>query len=134
MKFMVLLSGIVALLTTIGHFTVGTQQFLNPLLKSDMEPVAKKVMQCVFHYMSVFLVLSTLALLMVGFEVRTGSPARLLTRFIALNYAAFAIWQFILAKQSDIPDAIKKLFQWMFFTAIAALAWIGANPQDLFSF
>lgn len=134
MNGMVLLSGIVALLTTVGHFKVGTNLYLIPLLKSDVEPVAKKVLHCVFHYISAFLILSTVALLLMGFEVRTGPTARLLTRFIALNYAAFAVWQFVLAKQSDIPDAVRQLFQWIFFAVIALLAWVGAHPGNLFIF
>lgn len=134
MNIMVLLAGIIALLTTIGHFTVGTQRFLDPLLKSDMEPVAKKVMHCVFHYVSVFLISSTIGLLVVGLGIRTGHPALLLTRYIAANYAAFAVWQVVLAKKSDIPNAVKELFQWMFFAAIAVLAWIGADPENWFTF
>ena len=126
MNIMLTLAGAIALVTTLGHFTAGTKMYLNPLLESDIEPLAKKVLHCVFHYVSAFLILSAIALLMIGFEWWRGAPARLLARFIATNYAVFAVWQLVLAKQSGIPSASKKMFQWIFFAVIASLAWFGA--------
>ncbi len=83
-------------------------------------------MHCVFHYISAFLILSTAALLAVGFGVQIGEGTTLLIRFISLNYAAFALWQIALASTAGIPNGVLKMFQWMFFVLIAVFGWIGA--------
>lgn len=125
MNWLIIISGIVALLTTRGHFAVGSKEFLKPMVEAKFDPVAQKVMHCVFHYVSTFLTLSTIALLVVG----TGmikNQGSILVQFIALNYAIFAIWQIILAITSDIPNGIFKLFQWIFFVLISGFAFAGA--------
>ena len=132
MKILLVLSGAFALLTTGGHFTAGTKMYLRPLLQSDIEPVAKKVLHCVFHYVSTFLVLSTLALCMLGFMRVSGAAGRLLAVFIALNYMLFAVWQLVLIKQSGIERGVVKMFQWIFFVVIAVLAFLGAALWDVF--
>ena len=121
-------AGIIALLTTAGHFTAGSKMYLKPLLNSEIEPVAKKVMHGVFHYVSTFLLLSTLALFVIGF-MKVG---RLLSVFIALNYLLFAMWQLALIKQSGIERGMLKMFQWIFFVFIAALAFLGAALWQVF--
>ena len=126
MNGLLVASGSVALFTTIGQFLIGSRQFLRPMLATSFDPVARKVMHCVFHYVSVFLLLSTAALFAVGFELEIGQGTTLLIRFIAINYIAFAVWQLALASISGIPNGICKLFQWVFFVLIAVLAWMGA--------
>ncbi len=126
MNWLVLASGVFALFTVIGHFTMGNKSFLRPMMEASFDEVPKKVMQSVFHYVSVFLVLSAAALILVGLGVSFGGDASLLVRFIALNYALFAIAQIIIALTSGIPSALTKLFQWVFFVVIAVLAWLGA--------
>ena len=119
-------AGLVATCTTIGHFTIGTKEYLKPMLSASFETVPKKVMHSVFHYVSVYLILSSLTLLAIGFGILTDSSSSLLVRFIALNYALFAVWQIIIATTSQIKQGIFKLFQWIFFVIIAVLAWLGA--------
>ena len=126
MNWFIISAGIVSAFTTIGHFTMGTKEYLKPMLSAEFDIVPKSVMHSVFHYVSVFLILSTMVLLLVGFGVKSDSQPSLLVRFVALNYAAFAIWQIIIAARSDIPRGITKLFQWVFFVTIAVLAWIGS--------
>jgi hypothetical protein len=145
MKIMIVLSGVMALAVAIGHVVVSSKS-LSSRLKEDSDTGEANASKCMFHYVSVFLVISAIALLMMGFEVRKGSPAQLLTRFIALNYAALAVVQFLFAKsststviqlfteQSKLPGAAKKIFQWLIFAAIAVLAWVGASPEELFDF
>ena len=127
MNILLLLAGATALMTTLGHFTAGTKMYLKPLLNSDIEPVAKKVLHCVFHYVSVFLVSSTVALLLCGLDLLPASSPVLLCRFIAVNYLTFAAWQILLAVQSGIPKAPVKMFQWTVFIIIAVLAWLGSG-------
>jgi hypothetical protein len=59
-------------------------------------------------------------------EASFDEGTSLLVKFIALNYAAFAIAQAILALASNIKNALFKLFQWMFWVLIALFAWLGA--------
>ena len=125
MNGFILIAGIFATLTCVGHFTVGRKEYLIPMLKADFDPVPKKVMQCVFRYVSAFLVTSTLLLLAVGFGVPFKSGFKLPVDFVAINYAAFSVTQLVIAFKSGLPQPAKKMFQWIFFTLIAVFAWIG---------
>ncbi len=127
MNYLILTSGIVALMTTIGHFTFGKKQFLLPTLTATFDSVAKKVMHCVFHYVSTFLVLSAFVLLAVGTGKLDLQGSKLLVYFIATNFAIFAIWQICLAITSGIPRGVFKLFQWVFFVLISVFAFSGAS-------
>ena len=126
MNWFILIAGVVSAFTTLGHFAVGSKQFLKPMLEASFDPVPKKVMHCVFHYISAYLILSTLSLLAIGFGGITGEETTLLVRFIAVNYAVFGVWQIVLTVTSQIDKGIFKLFQWVFFITIAVFAWIGA--------
>lgn len=126
MNWLITISGLFALMTVAGHFTVGSKEYLKPMLEATFDPVAKKVMHCVFHYVSAFLVLSTIAMLLIGTGMMKFQGSARLVQFIALNYAAFAVWQIILATTSGIPKGALKLFQWIFFILISVFALIGA--------
>ena len=125
MNWLVLIAGLFALFAVIGHFTMGSKSFLKPMMDASFDQVAKKVMHSVFHYDSVFLVLSTVALILVGFGYSFNLDSTLLIRFIAINYSFFAVTQIIIALTSGIPKSMTKLFQWVFWIIIAVLAWIG---------
>ncbi len=129
MNWMILVAGFVGGFTTIGHFFIGSKQFLSPMLESQFDRVPKKVMHCVFHYVSVYLIFSTAILLLVGFGVDLGGDAKLLIRFISANYAAFALWQIAIAATSGIPNGVFKLFQWVFFVLIAFFSFMGTRMQ-----
>jgi hypothetical protein len=83
------------------------------------------MMHCIFHYISVFLVISAIALLAVGLGVKFKSGYTLLVDFIAIQYATFAVTQLVIGFKSQIPKSAFKLFQWIFFSLIAILAWLG---------
>ena len=125
MNWYVTIAGFVCAFTTIGHFLIGSKEFLKPMLAASFDSVPKKVMHCVFHYVSSFLILSTIALLFIGFGIIKGEGTSILSRFISINYAFFAIWQIALAITSKIPKGIFRLFQWIFFITISIFAWIG---------
>ena len=125
MNVLIVLAGVVGALTTVGHFVVGSRRFLAPMLAAPIEDVPRKVMHCVFHYISTYLVLSTAALLLVGFGACVGEGTTALVQFIAINYLVFALWQLLIAFGSGIPRAPLKLFQWVFFLLIAVLSWLG---------
>ncbi|MFC1942994.1 hypothetical protein ACFLWO_00200 [Chloroflexota bacterium] len=126
MNWLVLIAGLVALSAVIGHFTMGVKSFLKPMMDASFDQVPKKVMHSVFHYESVFMVLSAAALISVGLGYSFNLDSILLIRFIALNYSLFAVTQIIIALTSGIPKSMTKLFQWVFWIVIAVLTWIGA--------
>jgi hypothetical protein len=127
MNWLVFSAGIFSAFTLIGHFTMGSKEYLKPMLAAEFNQVPKKVMHSVFHYISAFLILATLALLAAAFGYLSDGSPSLLVRFIALNYAFFAIWQIAIAATSGIEKGVFKLFQWVFFVIIAVLAWSGAR-------
>ena len=124
---MILIAGLAAGFVNLGHFTVGSKEFLRPMLRADFDEVPKKVMHCVFHYVSVYVVLSFIVLMAIGLGFSFGAADTLLVKFIAINYFLFGITQIVIATTSDIPNGAIKLFQWIFFMAIAIFAWLGAS-------
>lgn len=127
MNWYIITAGLVATATTIGHFTVGGKEFLKPMLGASFDPVPKKVMHCVFHYVSTYLILSAVTLLGIGLNFWSGPGTVAVTRFIAANYVVFAAWQIVLAITSGIPKGIFKLFQWVFFVLIALFSFLGTG-------
>jgi hypothetical protein len=126
MNWLVLIAGLFALFATVGHLTLGRQSFLQPMMEESFEDVPKRVMHSVFHYISAFQVLSTIALVVVGFGFSFELDSTLLVWFIAINYSGFAVTQITIALTSGIHNGILKLFQWPFWVVIAVLAWLGA--------
>ncbi len=126
MNWYITIAGLIGVLATIGHFTVGTKQFLKPMLEASFDPVPKKVLHCVFHYVSTFMILSTINLLLIGLNVWPALNSMVLIKFIGANYLVFGVWQIILAASSDIPGGVIKLFQWIFFILIALFSFLGA--------
>ncbi len=124
---MILISGLAAGFVNLGHFTIGSKEFLKPMLRADFDDVPQKVMHCVFHYVSVYLILSFIVLMAIGLGFSFGAADKLLVKFIAVNYFFFAITQIVIAAASNIPKGVIKLFQWIFFLIIVIFAWIGAS-------
>jgi hypothetical protein len=127
MNWPILISGLAAVFCTLGHFTVGRKQYLKPMLAATFDDVAKKVNHCVFHYVSAFLVLSAVCLVLIGTGFTVNADTSLLVKFISIHYAVFAVTQIIIAATSGVQNAIFKMFQWTFFVFIAVFAWIGAG-------
>lgn len=126
MNWLVLISGFVTAFCTVGHFAIGSKQYLQPMLQASFDDVPKKVMHCVFHYVSVYLVLSTIFLVSVGFGYQFNTDTNLVVKFMAVNFALFAVMQLITAATSKIQNAFFKMFQWIIFIVIAVLAWTGS--------
>ena len=127
MNYLILTSAILSLIAFIGHLTMGRKDYLKPVMDSDIDAVPKKVMQSLFHYMTVYMLFSTI-ILFAG-----SSPACPLyeyvmhmVRFIAVVYGLFAVTALIIAATSKIEGGILKLFQWVFWTSISALAVFGS--------
>ncbi|HEB32244.1 MAG TPA: hypothetical protein ENI15_15445 [Spirochaetes bacterium] len=126
MNIFLIISGIVALFIVVGHFTMGRKTYLLPMMEASFDGVAKKVMQSVFHYSSVNLVLMAVMLLALGFGVNLKGASSLIVQFIALHYSLFAAVLIITALASKIEKPMFKMFQWILFIIVAVLAWLGA--------
>ena len=126
MNWFAFIAGLLGASTTAGHFLMGGKTYLKPVLDSSIDPVPKRVMQAVFHYVSTFLILSTIVILLVGVGVDLYDGSSFLLRFIAANYAVFAMWEIVLAITSDIEKGLAKMFHWVFFVLIAVFAFLGS--------
>ena len=125
MNWPIVISGVGAVFITLGHFSVGSRLYLKPMLEASMDDVPKKVNHCVFHYVSVYLVLSAVFLLLTGIGYHNQADNLWLVKFISLNYGFFAVVQIAIAATSGIQNAIFKMFQWMLFVFVAVFAWVG---------
>ena len=95
MNYFILIAAILSLAAVIGHFTMGRKDYLKPVLDSDIDIVPKKVMQSLFHYMSVFMVLSTIILFAGSSQTcPLYDYVHNMIRFIGIVYAFFAATQF----------------------------------------
>jgi hypothetical protein len=125
MNWPIFIAGVGAVFITLGHFSAGSKLYLKPMLQASFDDVPKKVNHCVFHYVSVYLVLSAIFLLLVGTGYTNQTGTSWLIKFISLNYAFFTVVQIIIAATSGIRNAIFKMFQWTLFSFVAAFAWVG---------
>lgn len=126
MNFPILFSAIIALAAVIGHFAIGKKNYLNPVLESNLDAIPKKVMLSLFHYMSVFMVFSTIILFAGASKLcPLYDYVHHMIRFIALCYGGFAIVQFLIAIISEIKGGVFKLFQWVFWLLISVLGIFG---------
>ena len=126
MNYFIFISALITLVAIIGHLTMGSKEYLKPVLDSDIGSVPKKVMQSLFHYMSVFLVLSMIILLAGSHELcPMYDYVHNMIRFIGIVFAFFALTSFIIGLTSGISGGVLKMFQWLFWALIAAFAIIG---------
>ena len=123
---MLIIGGIFGVLTALGHFIVGNKSYLQPMMLASFDQVSKNTIYCGYHYVSVFLVLSSAALLLAGTNSHFMEEAEYLIKFIALNYLGFAIWQIVLSVLARNRTGIFKPIQWVFFMGIALLSWFGS--------
>lgn len=125
MNYFFLAASLMGLLTFIGHFVYGGKQYLLPMQSSELDPIVKLVLHCTFHFVSVFIVLSTVILAACGFDLISSMQGFGLVLFVALNFGIFAIWQLFLAFDSGIPSPYRHLFQWAPFASISILSLMG---------
>ncbi len=123
MNYMLLTAGIFAFSATVGHFVIGTKDFLKPVLNAELDIIPKKVMHSIFHYMSVFMVLTTVVLLAFAFNVKLFFDSiREIVIFIGITYGCFGLTQFVLALTSGMKNGVFKLFQWVFWILISVFS------------
>ena len=129
MNYYTLIAGAIATFALIGHLTMGCKLYLNPMKNADFDVVPKKVMQTLFHYITVFQLLSAFFLVMTGIR---GEGCQfdtfLIHGFILVNYTGFGIVQIIYALNSGIKGGLFKMFQWVFWLLIALFTAAGMCP------
>ena len=123
-----LIAGIIACMATVGHFTVGVKMYFKPFMNTEMDGVIKGIFQSLFHYVSVFMTLSSFVLIMIGVR---GSGCifdpLLVLGFIGANYFIFGLVQLIGTLSSEVKGAPFKMFQWIFWFLIAAFTFMAFN-------
>lgn len=125
MNYLHLSAAILALFATIGHFTMGYKMYMLPVKNSNIDTIPKNIMVGLFHYASVFMIISTIVL----FYASIGSDSKLFDLNIAVLligtiYAGWAIVQLIIAITSSVKGALFKMFQWIFWLVIALLVFM----------
>ena len=127
MNWPIFIAGLGAVFITLGHFAVGSKLYLKPMLQASFDELPKKVNHCVFHYVSTFLVLSAIFLLLTGAGYINQANTSWLVKFISINYGCFALVQIFVAATSGLQSAVFKMFQWTLFTFVAVFAWMGVT-------
>ena len=115
------IAGLLAAFVVIGHFVMGIKMYLKPMLKAEFDQIPKATMQSVFHYVSVFLILSAFALIISGLNFFPGEETELLVIFIGMSYILFAIVQIFYAFRNSVKNPMIKMFQWTLFLPIGIL-------------
>lgn len=131
MNWPIFIAGVGAVFITLGHFAIGSKLYLKPMLQASFDELPKKINHCVFHYVSAFLVLSAIFLLLVGAGYTNQTDTTWLVKFISINYGLFTVVQIVIAATSGIQNAIFKMFQWTLFVFVAVFAWVGVVYSGL---
>ena len=124
METKIIVAGCIALFVVVGHFLFGIKWYLKPMLDSNTEIIPKATLQSVFHYVSVFLLLSSIVLLLIGFGKFEFHDNRYLVKFIGTNYLMYTLVQIIYSIKNKIPNPMIKMFQWTMFLPIGILCLI----------
>ena len=121
MNMVIFIAGLLALFVVVGHFFFGIKWYLIPMLHSDTEAIPKATLQSVFHYISVFLVLSAIVLISMGIKKLSLEGNTLLIKFIGCNFLLFAFVQIIYSIKNRIEKPLITMFQWILFVPIGIL-------------
>jgi len=121
MNMLLIIAGLLSAFVVIGHFKFGINWYLKPMLDTDLELIPKATMQSVFHYVSVYLVLSTIVLLNGGFSLELFESSTILIQFIGINFLAFTGIQIFYSFKNKVEKPLIKMFQWTMFLPIGIL-------------
>ena len=124
MNILVLIAGIMTASIVTGHFAFGIPWYLKPMLGASFKKVPKATMQAVFHYVSVFLLLSAIFLILVGTGKLPLEENAMLVKFIGINFLLFSLVQLHYAFRNKIEKPLTTMFQWSAFLPIAILCLI----------
>lgn len=124
MDIITFIAGILALSVVMGHFIFGINWYLVPMKKAEFDLIPKATMQSVFHYVTVFLVLSSAALIISGMSVLPKEKTELLVYFIGGNYIMFSLVQIMYSIINKVEKPLLRMFQWAMFLPIGILCFL----------
>ncbi len=125
MNGLLIASGLLAGFATLGHVTIGSKLFLRPFLSAELEAVPRKVMQTLFHFITIDFALGTAVLLYAGISRDPVWDTFLAVLVTAIKFGLYALVQIVAVSFSGIEGGLKKMFQWTFFLAISATGLVG---------
>lgn len=125
MNYYLTISGILAILSTHGHLTIGSTAFLRHMLAAEFDVVSKRTMHCGFHYVSAYFFTSAIVLTGLGLGILSVDNNLYLVRFIGINWAGFAAIQIFIILTCKIERGFIRRFQWILFSSIAILGFLG---------
>ncbi len=116
-----LISGIVCLITAFLHLIAGQANVIQPFLKSGLLPDAKYTLLACWHMITAYLFTSGCMLIYIG--ITPGFKAGIvLSRFIGVQFIAFAIIFLIINFMVSSPKFFLSLPQWILLLPIGLLA------------
>ena len=122
---MIFIGAYLSVFMLIGHLVFGIPWYLKPILKSDADIIPKTVMHAVFHYITIVLAISAVALVTFAHNLLTISPD--VVRFIGIGYILFGLTQIVLVVTSSGFKGLIKMFQWTMFLPIGILALLAVG-------
>ena len=121
MDTLTFIAGLLAAFVVVGHFIMGIRSYLAPMLNAEFDQIPKATMQSVFHYISVFLVLSAAALILSALHVFPTEETELGVKFLGANYLLFGVVQIFYSFKNKVKNPLVKMFQWTLFLPIGVL-------------
>lgn len=124
MNWYLIISGVFAVLSTVGHLTAGYKQELQPMLEAEFDPGAKQTMHAIFHFGTAALVLSSVFLLLAGFGITFNTNPFLVVLFIAAYFLLSDLVLFVVAFTTGIKKS-PLIPVWVLFTVVWIAALLG---------
>jgi len=117
---MIYIAAYLSVFMFIGHMVMGIKLYLKPMLKSNTEDIASKVMHSVFHYVSIVMLMSAIGLIVFAHGISDLSSD--VVMFIGVFYVSCGLLQFVMAMKTDGVKGLIKMFQWTMFLSIGILS------------
>ncbi|MGL4993719.1 MAG: hypothetical protein ACRC6R_06300 [Bacteroidales bacterium] len=125
MNIYYLIAAFVAVLSQIGHLTIGRKKFIDPVLKSDyISQEVKGVVHTLFHYMTYMIGVSAVVLFYISqYSTVLSVDSSVIGLFLGCVWAGMGL----VALTLSFRYGLFKIFQWIFWFVIAILLFIGTN-------
>lgn len=114
-------AAIIASFVIFGHLLYGYSTFIMPMSRKLSDRSHQAMLNMIYHYITVFMILSAIELWVVALGVVDISAFWPLTLFIGANYILFGIVQIGLSIYYRLQRPLARMFQWIFFFLIGLL-------------
>ncbi|MBW1601545.1 hypothetical protein JJV70_05365 [Streptomyces sp. JJ66] len=115
-------AGSLAAATTLIHVIAGGRDVVRPLLGSSMEAEPRRTLHVVWHFVTVDLLLSAVALIVLALRAEPNVPLAL---FIAAHYVAYTAAFLVGTLTVGWSRPLLRLPQWMLLLPVGTLTVIG---------